>query len=79
LNFKKPDNTFKHKIGEKMVEITIDYDKCDGEECAECVDACPMEVFIIDNGKIIVQNIDECSVCEVCMDVCLNEAVKVQE
>jgi NAD-dependent dihydropyrimidine dehydrogenase PreA subunit len=62
-----------------MVKITIDYDKCDGEECAECVDVCPMEVFVIAGGKIIIQNIDECSACEVCMDVCINEAVEVEE
>jgi NAD-dependent dihydropyrimidine dehydrogenase PreA subunit len=60
-----------------MVKITINYDKCDGEECAECVDVCPLEVLVIEEGKVIILNIDECSACEVCMDVCPNEAVKV--
>ncbi len=62
-----------------MAKIIIDYEKCEGEDCAECVDVCPMEVFIIDGGKIKIQNPEECSLCEVCMDVCPNEAVKVAE
>jgi NAD-dependent dihydropyrimidine dehydrogenase PreA subunit len=62
-----------------MVKITIEYDKCKGAECAECVDVCPMEVFIIEGDKIIIQNADECSACEVCMDVCPTEAVEVEE
>ena len=62
-----------------MVKITIDYDKCDGADCAECVDVCPMENFEIEGDKIIICNQEECSLCEVCMDVCPNEAVKVEE
>ncbi len=62
-----------------MVQIIIDYNKCDGENCGECADVCPMEVLIIDGDKIIVQNIDECSLCESCADVCPNEALKVQD
>ncbi len=62
-----------------MVEIKIDHDKCEGANCAECVDVCPMEVLIIDGEKIAIRNTDECSLCEVCMDVCPNGAVKVEE
>jgi NAD-dependent dihydropyrimidine dehydrogenase PreA subunit len=63
----------------KMVNITIDYEKCDGADCAECADVCPMEVLIIDGEKIVIRDKEECSFCEVCMDVCPNEAVKVEE
>ncbi|OPX60315.1 MAG: Ferredoxin [Methanobacterium sp. PtaB.Bin024] len=62
-----------------MVKITIDHDACEGADCAECVDVCPMEVLILDGDKIIIQNKEDCSLCEVCMDVCPNEAVKVEE
>ena len=62
-----------------MVEITINYEKCEGANCAECADVCPMEVLIIDGDKIAVRNKDECSYCEVCMDVCPNDAVTVEE
>lgn len=62
-----------------MVEIKIDREKCEGADCAECVDVCPMEIFIIDGEKIVIQNKEECSLCEVCMDVCPNEAIKIDE
>ncbi len=62
-----------------MVKITIDYDKCDGANCAECADVCPMEVLIIDDEKIVIRDVEECSFCEVCMDVCPNGAVNVEE
>ncbi|MGZ7096109.1 MAG: 4Fe-4S binding protein [Methanobacterium sp.] len=56
-----------------MIKITIDHEKCG----VECVDACPMEVLIIEDDKITIQNKEECSLCEVCMDFCPNEAVEV--
>ncbi|MBU4535123.1 MAG: 4Fe-4S dicluster domain-containing protein [Euryarchaeota archaeon] len=62
-----------------MVKIVIDYEKCDGADCGECVDVCPMEVLIIEGDKIVIQNIEECSLCEVCMDVCPKEAIDVNE
>ena len=60
-----------------MVLITIDEDKCEGSDCAECVDICPMEILLIDENKIIITNQDECSICEVCMDVCPEMAIEV--
>jgi NAD-dependent dihydropyrimidine dehydrogenase PreA subunit len=63
----------------KMVKITIDHEKCEGANCAECVDVCPMEVLIIDGEKVVIRDVNECSYCEVCMDVCPNGAVNVEE
>jgi len=62
-----------------MVQIIIDYEKCEGAECAECVEVCPMEILIIDGDKIKTQNIEECDLCETCVDVCPNEAIVVEE
>ncbi|MCE5213212.1 MAG: 4Fe-4S binding protein [Methanobacterium sp.] len=62
-----------------MAKITIDYDKCEGADCAECADVCPMEIFILEGDKMVTQHCEECSLCEVCVDVCPNEAVKVEE
>ena len=44
-----------------MVKITIDHDNCDGADCAECVDVCPMEVLILDAEKIVIHNKEDCS------------------
>jgi NAD-dependent dihydropyrimidine dehydrogenase PreA subunit len=71
---------FKNLIGDKtMVKITIDHNKCEGADCAECIDVCPMEILILDGDKVVIQNKEECSLCEVCMDVCPNEAVEVED
>ena len=62
-----------------MSKITIDYDKCDGADCAECCDVCPMEVLVLKEGKIEIVDSDECSYCEVCMDVCPNDCIKIED
>ncbi len=58
-----------------MPNITIDYEKCDGNECGACAEVCSMEILVIDGEKITVKNPDECSLCEICTDVCPNEAI----
>ena len=62
-----------------MAKVTIDYDKCDGADCAECADVCPMEVLVLEGDKIVITDPSECSYCEVCMDVCPNECVKIED
>jgi NAD-dependent dihydropyrimidine dehydrogenase PreA subunit len=63
----------------KKMSVLIDYNKCDGVECAECMNACPMEVFTIEDNKIVVSNEDECTFCMICEDVCPKSAVKVKD
>ena len=62
-----------------MAKITIDHDKCEGADCAECIDVCPMEILILDGDKVVIQKKEDCSLCEVCMDVCPNEAIEVED
>ena len=62
-----------------MAKITIDSEKCEGADCAECVDVCPMEVLIVNGEKVVIRDKDDCSLCEVCMDVCPNQAIKVED
>jgi len=59
--------------------MTIDYEKCEGADCAECVDVCPMEIFVIDGDKIVIQNKEDCSLCELCIDVCPEEAIDIED
>ncbi|AEH06969.1 4Fe-4S dicluster domain-containing protein [Methanothermococcus okinawensis] len=61
------------------MSVTIDYNKCNGPECAECVNACPMEVFEIQGDKVVVVREEDCTFCLVCEDVCPTGAVKVKE
>ena len=64
-------------FGESM-GIIIDYDLCEGPDCAGCMDACPTDVFGVKDGKIVVVNEDECTFCKMCEDFCPAEAVKVK-
>ena len=62
-----------------MSKVILDYDKCDGADCAECADVCPMEVLVLKGDKIEIVDPEECSYCEVCMDVCPQECVKIED
>lgn len=62
-----------------MVTIVIDYDKCKGPDCYECVDICPMEILVIGDDKVDIVNTDECNFCEVCMDVCNEECIEIKD
>ena len=60
-----------------MWEVTVDKDKCDGDE--ECVDVCPVDVFEMVDGKADPVNAEECLGCESCVEVCEAEAITVEE
>ncbi|MGL4669916.1 MAG: 4Fe-4S dicluster domain-containing protein [Methanobacteriaceae archaeon] len=62
-----------------MTKIEIDHDKCEGSECGECVDVCPTEVLVLEGDKVVIKDIEECSLCEVCMDVCPEECIVVKD
>ncbi len=60
-----------------MWEVTVDKDKCDGDE--ECVDVCPVDVFEMVDGKADPVNAEECLGCESCVEVCEFDAITVEE
>lgn len=60
-------------------KITINHDICEGEDCKDCVDLCPMEVLIFDGDKIKAQNPEDCTLCETCADLCPNECISVED
>jgi NAD-dependent dihydropyrimidine dehydrogenase PreA subunit len=61
-----------------MFTIAIDYEKCIGYNCSECMDICPMEVFAYKDKKIILNDLLHCSRCEVCMDICPYDAITIK-
>lgn len=49
------------------VSITINKN-CD--YCMDCIKACPLGILEIKDNKLMLQHIEDCDVCEACLDVC---------
>ncbi len=62
--------------GVTFCTVRIDSNKCD--YCMECVNTCPNGALTYDSTvKVFMHNAYECAYCEVCMDVCEPEAIKI--
>lgn len=55
-------------------DIVIDMSKIKNPE--KCIEACPRNVFALENGKIKVKNILNCNLCKACQEAC-EEGIKV--
>ena len=53
--------------------LNINYDKC--TTCGLCVDSCPNNVLIIENGRVIFKNREKCTVCLRCLNFCPQVAI----
>ena len=56
------------------IKIIVDYDKCVGS--GECVSACPVEIFKLEDGKAVASNVEECIECCACVSACPNNAIE---
>ena len=56
--------------------IDINYEKCLGYGCQECLDICPMLVFEA-KETVYVKDIENCCRCEVCMDICPTSSITI--
>jgi NAD-dependent dihydropyrimidine dehydrogenase PreA subunit len=56
---------------EHWVEINLDLCQASGE----CVSVCPVEVYIIIDGKVNAEIIIECIECGACQDTCPYNAI----
>ena len=60
-----------------MPKVTVDEEKCTG--CGTCVDACPVNVYELDEEtkKTKIINPDDCLDCKACEIQCEAEAIKI--
>ncbi|MDX1814183.1 MAG: 4Fe-4S binding protein [Candidatus Bathyarchaeia archaeon] len=60
------------------MKITIDYFKC--MECSSytCVDCCAMAVFNLKDGKPEIVDLDACTQCGICADLCSKKAIIIE-
>ncbi|MEM1627869.1 MAG: DNA-directed RNA polymerase subunit D [Desulfurococcaceae archaeon] len=59
--------------------ITIHSERCLGNACLKCVNACPRNVFIVVNNNVIVDETSKlkCNFCKLCEEICPNNAIRV--
>jgi len=56
--------------------VEVDAERCTA--CGECVDACPRELLVLENGSVEVRDIESCSLCRACAQACEEEALSVR-
>ncbi|MGA1821090.1 MAG: 4Fe-4S binding protein [Thermoplasmatota archaeon] len=55
------------------VVIKISYNMCTGS--GECVQACPMDIIELVEGKAVITDIKKCIECCACFNACPNSAI----
>ncbi len=64
-----------------FVNLHVDASLCAGEpQCRECVSSCPVDIFARADGgtaQVVIENEDECILCNVCVDRCPVDAVSL--
>jgi len=59
------------------IKIELDLSKC--MECSTytCVDCCAMAVLRLEDGKPVVADLDSCTLCGICEDLCPEKAITI--
>lgn len=66
----------KQKYLKNVVTLKLKEEKCTG--CGMCVNVCPHEVFLINNGKVKIIEKDRCMECGACAKNCPFSALEVK-
>ena len=56
-----------------MFIAIVDWDKCTG--CGDCIRACPVQVFEMQDGKSLPSRSSYCIDCGTCKEVCPADAI----
>ena len=62
-----------------LMKIKIDYTKCQDCHSYTCVDCCAMAVFSLQDNKPVIVDLDSCTLCGICEDLCLMSAIKIEK
>ncbi len=63
-----------------FIELRIDHTTCQvASGCDLCARLCPVEAFRVEGGQVtlIYDNEDECTLCNLCVDQCPEDAIEV--
>ena len=58
-------------------KVTVDNRRCNG--CEECLEACTVGMFRMQNGKVLPVEDKECLGCESCVGVCNENAIALTD
>ncbi|HYF83546.1 MAG TPA: mercury methylation ferredoxin HgcB [Clostridia bacterium] len=65
-----------HKYIKNVSTLKLDSEKCIG--CGVCVDVCPHQLLVMNNGKAAAIDIDMCMECGACAKNCPASAISVE-
>jgi len=57
----------------ESIRMVIDHDRCTGS--GECVEACPMDILVLEGGKSVCIDIESCIQCCACQNACPMDAI----
>jgi DNA-directed RNA polymerase subunit D len=61
----------------RMVQITIDHDKC--SLCEKCADACFKHVIKSNDNTLAIVDPEDCDGCRLCVEACSEDAISLQD
>ncbi|MDD5223050.1 MAG: 4Fe-4S dicluster domain-containing protein [bacterium] len=61
-----------------FVTVKLNPEECQ-DGCKSCLDVCPVGIFRIEGGKVkvVADNEDECTFCELCLERCGQKLVEI--
>ena len=66
----------------EFIDVRIDRNKCVGiKDCGQCAQVCPVNIFENRAGwpAIIMENLDECTLCNLCLSKCKPNAIAIRK
>ncbi len=61
------------------MKIKTDYRKCENCLTYTCVDCCAKAVYELKENKPIVVDLDSCTLCEICVELCPHKAITLEK
>jgi len=65
----------KHKYLKNVATLKLNTEKCVG--CGMCLNVCPHGVFVLNEGKAQILDLDSCMECGACLKNCAFSAITV--